>query len=345
MTEKMRRTNSSRPKLTDVAKLAGVSLGSASRALNDPTSVKPKTLEAVRAAAEQLSYVPDGSARSLALRRSHTIGAVLPTINNPVYADFVQALQHSLSRAGYSLICSAHDYDRAEEVLLVDRLMERGVDGLVLVGTDHDDALTAKIQRAGIPYLFTWSTDEHVGGTCLGFSNRRAMQQITRHLTDLGHRHFAVLSGDTRHNERARARLAGIEDVLQLAGVTLSPDRIIYSNFTIDAGREGLRAAAALDPRPTALMCTTDLLAAGAMVEAAALGIRVPDDLSITGFDDIAYASLLSPPLTTVHVPTLELGRQAGAAILRAVRGESMESQQLAGELVVRQSSAPPPAR
>ena len=340
----MNGSRSARPKLADVAKLAGVSLGSASRALNDPKSVKPKTLAAVRAAADQLAYVPDGSARSLALRRSNTIGAVVPTIDNPVYAEFVHALQRRLSRAGYSLICSAHDYDPGEEVLLVERLMQRGIDGLVLIGTDHDEALVAKIARASIPCLFVWSTDEQVRGTTIGFSNRRAMHQLTRHLVDLGHRRFAVLSGDVARNERARGRLAGIVDILDLAGLALPQENILFGSFAIEAGRAGLRAALALEPRPTALMCATDLLAAGAMAEAKALGIKVPEQLSITGFDDIPYAPLMNPPLTTVHVPTIELGEQAGDAMLKAVLGETPRSQQLLTTLVVRGSTGPAPA-
>jgi LacI family transcriptional regulator len=334
-----------RPRLVDVAKLAGVSLGSASRALNNPDSVKPKTRDAVRAAAEQLAYVPDGSARSLALRRSHTIGAVLPTMNNPVYADFVHALQQGLSRQGYSLICSAHEYDQKEEALLVERLLQRGVDGMVLVGTDHDETILAKMQRANVPYIFTWSTDEVVRGECVGFSNRRAMQQLTRHLVDLGHRDIAVLSGELARNERARARLAGIIDVLGLAGFELPPENVIYCPFTIDAGRSGLRQALKSKSRPTALMCTTDLLAAGVLAEAVVLGISVPSELSVTGFDDIAYAQLLTPPLTTVHVPTSELGHRTADAILGEVTGKPVSLTEMVAPLVLRASTTEPSAR
>ena len=341
----MSRTTPTRPRLIDVARLAGVSLGSASRALNVPQAVKGKTRKAVQEAAKQLAYVPDGRARSLALRRSFTVGAVLPTINNPVYADFAHALQQGLSGEGYSVVCSAHAYDRVAEALIVERLLQRGVDGIVLVGTDHDANVLAQIVRAMVPYLFTWSTDEIGDGECVGFSNRRAMQQLTQHLISLGHRRISVLSGETRHNERARARLAGITDGLNMAGHQLPPKNIICGPFTVEAGRAGLRRALALTPRPTALMCATDLLAAGALAEARELKIKVPRELSITGFDDIDVATLLTPPLTTVRVPTFEIGLKASEAILRAIAGRSMAAEQVSTELIVRESTGPAPTK
>ena len=330
-----------RSRLSDVAKLAGVSLGSASRALNNPSSVRPPTLEAVRKAAEQLSYVPDGNARSLVLRRSNTIGSVMPTLNNPVYADFLHFLQQGLSEAGYSLICSAHEYDQSVETLLVERLLQRGVDGLVLVGTDHDEALLSRLGLAGIPHLFTWSTDERSRGACVGFSNRRAMQKLTRHLIELGHREIAVLSGAQTHNERARARLAGIVDVMALHGLDLPPENVITCRFDIEAGRKGLREALALPRAPTAIMCTTDMLAAGALSEAIHLGLTVPADISITGFDVIASAQMLSPPLTTIHVSAREMGLRSSEAIIRAIHGDPHEGAELGAELVVRGSTGP----
>ena len=333
----------SRSRLIDVAKLAGVSLGSASRALTTPDSVKAKTLKAVLAAAEQLAYVPDGRARSLAMRRSFTIGVILPTVNNPVYADFGHALQQRLGESNYSLLVSAHEYDRQTEVETAKRLLQRGVDGLVLVGTDHDAQVITQIQRAKIPYIFTWSADSTGAVNFVGFHNRRAMHQIAQHLINLGHQRMAVLSGPTQHNERARARLDGVIDAVALAGGLLPDECVIYGEFSVQAGREGLRRALQLKPRPTALICSTDLVAAGALSEAANAGIKVPEDLSITGFDDIVYASLLTPQLTTVHVPTAELGQKTGEAILRLVAGLPNESSVLDTRLIIRGSTGPAP--
>lgn len=331
-----------RPRLADVARLAGVSLGSASRAVRTPELVKRKTREAVAAAVEQLGYVPDGRARSLAMRKSFTIGAVLPTVNNPVYADFVQALQAELGRHGYALIVTTHEYDPEREKVAACSLAQQGIDGIVLIGNDHPDAIAPLIERAGVPFVFAWSSDNASRYTSVGFSNRRAMQQLTHYLAGLGHRAFAVLSGPTLFNERATARLEGIRDALMMNGLSLGPDHIIPGDFSPDAGARGLRRALELTPRPTALICTTDLVAIGAVAQAREMGLDVPRDLSIVGFDDIAYARFLTPALTTMRVPALEIGRQAGAAIVGAIAGKTVAPVELQAELVIRDSARPP---
>lgn len=337
------RNRAKRARLLDVARLAGVSLGSASRALSDPEAVRPATLAAVRAAADQLAYIPDGTARALAMRRSQMIGVVLPTISNPVYAAFVHALQRSLIAEGYHLVVLAHEYDPVAEIIFIERLVQRGIDGLVLVGTDHDPRVAQLLARTRLPHVFSWSTDEAIAQECVGFSNRGAMQEMVRHLLELGHRRFAVISGATDNNERARARLKGVYEALYLAGIEFSADNVIFGDFTVEGGRTGVRRALLLDPAPTAVICTTDVVAAGALVEVVERGLRVPQDLSITGFDDIEMASLLCPPLTTVHAPIEEMGESVGRYILKKIRsGEPLASIDIPTSLMVRGSSGPP---
>jgi len=334
---------SRRPRLADVARLAEVSLGSASRALSTPQAVKPQTLQRVRIAAERLGYVPHGAARALAMGCSRTVGVVLPTVNNPVYSDFVHALQKRLAAAGYYLLISAHEYDPGQERAQIEHLLQRGVDGLILVGAEQDPTVLARLEHVGRPYLFTWSAGGAQGRASIGFSNRRAMRPVVRHLLELGHRRFAVLSGDPARNERARGRLAGIRETLAAAGVELPPQGVITAPFTIEGGRAGLRRALALSPRPTALVCTTDLLAAGALAEARDAGVAVPRRLSVTGVDNIQFAALLSPPLTTIHVPTDEIGRRAADSLLAALRcGAPAQSAEVETHLVLRGSTAPP---
>jgi len=333
-----------RPRLIDVARLAGVSLGSASRALSSPDAVRAHTLRRVREASDRLGYVPDGAARALALRRSMTVGAVLPTINNPIYSDFVHALQKTLGRQGYHVLISAHEYDLKEEALIVERLVQRGIDSIVLIGTDHPQSIFRRIEQARIPYVCAWSIDEARSHPCVGISNRRAMHRVVRYLLDLGHREFAVVSGETEHNERARARIDGVLDAMSMADIQLPPERIFYGAFSIDAGREGLRKALALAQRPTALICCTDLLAAGALSEARIHKIDVPGMMSISGFDDIQFASLLEPPLTTLQVRTDEIGRLAGEQVLAALKGTASAGPiEIETRLVVRGSTGPVP--
>lgn len=336
-----------RPRLSDVANLAGVSLGSASKALSMPDKVRPATLEKVQQAALELGYVPHGAARALARRCSMLIGLVLPTINNPIYADFSQAIQKTLRQSGYQLLIAAHEYDFAAEQTIVEQLLQTGIDGLLLVGSDHPPALFRRLQEAGLPYLCTWSTDESHQQPCVGLNNRRAMHQIIAHLAELGHEHITVIAGTSRHNERTRQRILGIEDEMTRRGLPWSNDRIIYCDFTINAGREGMRQVLAMTPRPSAVVCTTDLLAAGALAEAKAQGIQVPQQLTITGFDDIALAELMEPSLTTLHVATDLIGHRSAEQII-AILQNGKDTQELIREpieiptrLVVRQSSGP----
>lgn len=332
-----------RPTLEDVARRAGVSLGSASRAISHPEAVRAKTRVAVEAAAAELGYVPNGTARALAAGRSMMIGVVLPTINNPVFASFVHVLQRRLAADGYHLLVQAHEYDPAAEAAIIARLVRKGVDGLVLVGTDHPPEVLELLERTRLPHLFSWSTDEAPAEGCIGFSNRGAMEAVAEHLLGLGHRRFAILSGAVDHNERARARIEGARRALERAGVTLGEDHVLIAPFSIEGGRQGLRAALALPERPTALICTTDLMAAGAVAEARAVGLAVPADLSITGFDDIDLATVVDPPLTTVHAPIARMGELVGERIVALAAGGAMQaSLAIPAELVVRGSSARP---
>lgn len=337
-------TKPRRTRLADVASLAGVSLGSASRALSSPKSVRPETLEQVQAAARRLGYVPDAAARALARGRTECIGTVLPTVNNPIFSDFAQALQKEARAAGYQLLIAAHEYDREGEVAIVEGLLRRGIDGLVLVGSRHHTDVQRLVEAAGVPLLLTWSGDDAPSPGCVGIHNRRAMQPVVQLLLELGHRGFAVLTGDPAHNERARGRVDGVVDTLTAAGIRLPTANIIVCPFSVAGGRDGLRRALALRPIPTAVVACTDQLAAGALAEARAAGVAVPAQLSITGFDDVEFAALLEPPLTTVRVPAADMGRLAARRLLESLASGPDDAQVLLDtELVVRGSTGPAP--
>lgn len=333
-------------RLSDVAVRAGVSLGTASRAMAMPEAVRAPTLAKVRAAAEELGYTPHLAARALASGRSQTLRLLVPTLVNPIYAAFVQAAQRTADLRGLQLLVTSGEYERKrgpEHVRrFVERGVERGVDRVILIGADHDPGVFAALKRGGTPHVFAWSYDEARGRGSVGISNGRAVWQVVRHLTDLGHRRFAVLSGDPQYNERARSRLDGIRTALATAGIGLDEASVVYCPFTIHAGREGLARVLDLRPRPTALICGTDLLAAGALAEAAARGVQVPDAISITGFDDVDYASLLTPPLTTVRVPAADMGTRSVEALLEAIEtGRVPPDIELQADLVLRGSTGP----
>lgn len=330
-------------KLSDVARLAKVSTATVSRALMLPHKVRPPTLERVQEAVRRLGYVAHGAARALASRRTHTIGAVVPTLDNAIFANTTHSLQKTFDAAGYTLLLACHEFDASVEVRLTRALIERGIDGLVLLGTSHEPQIYELIAQRQIPYVLTWALDSSGARPCVGFNNRAAALQLTNHLLELGHREFAMISGVTTNNERARDRLEGVRDALAARGIRLQPERVIEKPYSLASGREGLRALMALPDPPTAVMCGNDVLAIGAIAECNTLGIAVPHEVSVTGFDDMEIASLLSPGLTTVHFPTLDLGRLAAAQLLKQLAGDSaVEQHELPVELKVRGTTAAP---
>jgi LacI family transcriptional regulator len=334
--------NKEKAKLDDVARVAGVSLATASRALSAPNLLKPATLARVLDAARLLGYMPHGAARALASRRTHTIGAVIPTLDNAIFANSTQALQRELGAHDYQLLLGSHEYDSAREVQVTRALLERGVDGLVLVGTDHSPELYRLLAGFGSPYVLTWSLDESGHHDCVGFNNREVGSRVAQYLYNLGHREFAMISGFTAHNDRARDRIIGVRETLLARGIALPPRRIVETSFSVQSGREALHAMLRSEAAPTAVICGNDILAQGALIEAHALGIDVPRTLSITGVDDMELSAHLPPGLTTVRIPTAEIGRRAAQHILARLNGEKVETRiELAVELVVRGSTAP----
>lgn len=334
----------SSPRLSDVARAAGVSLATASRALAGSGLVREPTRQRVAQAAGRLGYVPHGAARALVTQRSRTIGAVFPPVDNPIFASATRALARALSAAGYTLLLASHDYDLAAELAAARALVERGVDGLVLVGLDHDPALFTLLERAGLPFEITWSLDPSGRHSCVGVPHREASAAVVRHLLALGHREFAVISGERARNDRVRERLEGVRDALAERGIGLPARRVVEAPFSVPDGRTAFARLAAEAPGFTALICGNDPLAIGALLECGVRGIDVPRDLSVAGFDDVDLARELVPGLTTVHVPSAEIGRHAACRLLARLSGEAPPRvESLPAPLVVRGSTGPAP--
>lgn len=333
-----------RTKLADVARLAGVSASTVSRSLNSPDLLSRDTLKKIQDAILKLGYVPDSVGRALSSRRTQTIGLVVPTLDHAIFSRFTQTAQTALTESGYQLLIASHEYNPSLELSAARALIERGVDALILVGLARSPAVSELLQQSGVPVLATWHIDETGTVPSVGFDNRKASALVARHLLDLGHRQFGVISGFRHHNDRARARVEGIRSALQKAGLTLAESSIVEQPFTYAGGRIGLRALVALSPRPTAVICGNDLLALGALIECKALGLRVPEDISIVGFDNQELAAHFSPGLTTINVRADDLGRLAASTILRMLAGQTVESPvELPIELVIRGSTGPAP--
>ncbi len=333
--------------LADVASRAGVSTASVSRALNTPEKVSEALRARVDAAVRELGYIPSGAARALASRQSRAMGAVVPTLDNAIFANGINALQRRLHALGYALLIACSDYDREQEVEEIRALLSHGVEGLMLVGASHDAQLFRLIEQRGVPMVHCWTYDPTSPFPCIGFDNRVAARRVAKHLLDLGHCRIAMIAGITRGNDRAAARLAGVREALAARGLALEPHRLVESRYDVAEGRQALRALLVGDgPKPTAVICGNDVLALGALLECQAAGIAVPDELSITGFDALRLSAHLQPPLTTVRVPSEEMGVRAAEFLVARRRGDRPLSHvEVETSLVLRATTAPPDGR
>ncbi len=330
---------SSKPTLGDVAARAKVSPATVSRALTNPSLLRPDTLRRIRAVIEEMGYVPDGAARALVSRRTSTVGIVVPTLDHAIFGRAIQALQTTFAEAGYQLLVASHEYSPVVEAVAVRAFLERGVDAILLVGTDHSPEVFDIVRNSTIPVVLTWSLHEQVHS--VGFDNAAAGRMAAEHLLSLGHRRFGVISGILRNNDRARGRLDGIRQALGEAGLALPSAAVQEFPFGFAGGRAGMAALLALAEPPTAVIGGNDVMAVGAMLEVQSRGMAVPRDLSIVGMDDLDMAAHVLPGLTTVRLPTAELGRVAAQQVLKRLANEKAEQRiELAIELVIRGSTA-----
>lgn len=339
----MERPPRSRAAAKHVAVLAGVSTATVSRALNSPQSVEPATLERVREAMARLRYVPHGAARSLRSQRSRMVGAIVPSFDYALYARTTSALQQRLGAAGYSVVLAEHHYDLGEELKVARQLIEHGVDAFVFVGVDHDPRLFALMEDYAKPFVLTWGVDPASRHACIGFDNRAAAYEMAMHLIGLGHRHFGILSAPLEGNDRGRERAAGFRAAIADAGLPLPDSHVVQARIGLASAQEGMNRLLALKSRPTAVLATNDVLAVGAMLACRELGLRIPEDISITGIDNTDLGATQTPGLTSVKTPIVEIGRAAADQLIARLEGADPPAQQtLPFEIVLRGSTAAP---
>ena len=240
------------PNIEDVARAAGVSTATVSRALNKPESVREPLRSRVVQAITALGYVPHAGARALKLQRSGTVGAVFPTIDNAIFAKAIDALQQRLADAGLQLLIATSGYDPEVESRQALNLVTRGADALVLVGAGQRPELLRRLRQRELPTVHTMVYPPPPGLVCVGFDNARAMGQAVRYLLDLGHRRIAMLAGISNHNDRAAARVAGVRLALKAAGLSLAPQHLVQRPYGLAEARDGLRVLLHTKPAPRA---------------------------------------------------------------------------------------------
>jgi len=329
----------SAPTLQDVARMADVSTATVSRCFNTPDKVVETTREKVLQVVEALGYTPHFGGRALASNRSNTVGAIIPTMENAIFARGIQAFQETLAENNVTLLIASSGYDPEREYQQIRSLISQGADGLLLIGHARPEKTYAFLQRRQIPYVVTWNYREDSNSFNVGFDNRKAGAQIAHQILKYGHKHIAVITAYTEFNDRALDRLNGVRDAMKNSGIPESNLEIVSTTYSLKSGADAFEEFMSRKPRPTVIICGNDVLATGAITRANEMGIKIPYEVSVTGFDDIDLAEVIQPKLTTVHVPHRRMGESAAKLLLDILNGkQGCKSLELETEIVLRQS-------
>jgi LacI family gluconate utilization system Gnt-I transcriptional repressor len=332
--------------MAHVASMAGVTKMTVSRALRQPERVRPETRARIEQAIAQAGYIPNRTAGSLTAGSSSLVAAIVPTLRHSLFADTIEGLSAVLAEAGIDLIVASSGYRGDVEESQIRSMLQRRPDALVLTGLTHTPQARALLRSTGIPVVETWeSTDEPIE-MAVGYSNREAARAMTARLAAAGYRHIVFVNGPSGMNERARHRAEGYREALADAGLEPAPVEIARDVGVIrmETGARVLRKIMTACPQTDAVFFTSDVYAVGAVAAARALGIAVPDRLGIAGFHDLDLGRIVTPALTTVHVPALEIGRTSARLILARLAGEPLREprRELPFRLIQRDSTRPP---
>ena len=323
--------------LRDVAKLAGVAPITASRALNTPAAVSPAVLNKVREAVARTGYVPNRLAGGLASRKSRLVAAVVPTIVGPVFLETVQALTEALADGGYQLMLGQSGYENSREDALLEAIIGRRPDGVVLTGIMRSAQSRKRLLSSGIAVVETWDLTPTPIDMLVGFSHEQIGIAVARYLHAAGRRHLAAVVGiDERSLRRARA----FADEARHLGMVPVPLYQVPAPTTLASGRSCLRELLAGDTGIDGVFCSSDMLAMGVMIEAQVRGLAIPQQLAVMGFGDLSFSRDLQPPLTTVRIDGTGIGRIAARFIIDRVEArEIVERVQDVGFSIIERAS------
>ncbi|ADU35583.1 LacI family DNA-binding transcriptional regulator [Variovorax paradoxus] len=300
-----------------VAAKAKVSVATVSRAFNFPDKVTPATRELVERVARELHYVPNASARTLRTQRSRTLGVVLPTLLNPTFAECLQGIARAALAGGYAILPVTTGYRLDEEERAVQLLLAGNVDGLILVVSNPSTSKAlARLRATGTPYVLAYN--RHADHPCVTVDSEAAVADAVARLVLLGHRRIAMVSGTLAASDRAQQRYRGYQKGMSDAG--LKAPSLIEVPF-VESAVDALASVLQADNRPTALVCSNDLLAIRSIRAAHLGGLSVPDDLSVIGFDGIALGEDLTPALTTIAQPNSDIGRHSVELLIQSMAG------------------------
>ncbi len=328
-----------RPGVRAIAEHTNLSVATISRVLNDAQNVRPETRERVHKAFAELGFRPNPAARALSTSRTRTIGAVVPTLSNSIFARFLDGVEQEMALHGYAVVIATAENGRAQEFQRVREMINLGAEGIIITGATHDPGLLDLVHQQSLPTVCISIYRPDFELPTIGYDNELLARDAVNFLRSLGHERLAVLHGPPEENDRTQMRLKGARDAAEGLAVSFSG-----SSLDVIGGAEAARKVLEGASKPTALLCLSDVLALGAFFELARAGIKVPEEMSVMGFDDLDWAAVSEPRLTSISLPTTRMGRKAALALVEKLdRDQPLESERLDAEIVVRGSTAAPP--
>lgn len=328
--------------IKDIARMANVSHSTVSRALQHSPLINHETAEKIRRIATESGYRASAVARSLVMRHTRTIGTVVTTIADPFAAGVVAGIEDAANDHGFSVFLANSNADPEREVRVVRSFEERRVDGIIVTSSRAGAVYTPMIEQLRVPIVLLNNQHPSEFVHSVMIANTEASFEATQYLVKLGHRRIAYL-GDQFGGQSDSERFAGYRRALDAADIPFLPELMVHGNGKAEGGAPAMAQLLALPQPPTAVFCYNDMTALGALLQIRNRGLRVPQDISLIGFDDLYLAQYTEPPLTTVRQPMRQMGRLAMETLLQLLSGsESVQSTKVPGELIIRESTAPP---
>ncbi len=338
--------------IKDIARRTHVSHSTVSRALHGSPLISNDTSERVRLAALELGYLPSAAARTLKTNRSQALGVIIRTVDDPFFSEILQGIEQVAQASGYSLLIAASQRDHEQEQSIVEAMVERRVDGVIICSTPVNIQLSHQIASFGVPIVVINNQSAEEYRYSIYHDDTDGSQQLTRYLIGLGHRKIAYL-GNSASGRSTLERLAGYQREMKNAHIAVPADYIYQVHGgNPDDGLTGLDHFLNLPERPTAIVSYNDMMAIGILKGLQQAGIRVPEEMSVTGFDNILFSAYTNPALTTFDQPKLYIGTEAARLVLDLLKPDAGESstgepeiRRLRGKLLVRNSTATPATR
>ena len=343
---KRRKTN--RPERTDIrtiALAARVSIATVSRTMNNIPTVSPKLAARVWSVIDELNYVPNTQARALVSGRSKLLGLLISDITNPFFPELIQGFEDIAVEHGYEILIGSTNHDPKRMAQCIRRMLERNVEGVAMMTFGVEQPLLDQLAHRNVPLVFVDVGPDRPGVSLLKVDYLQGIRQGVQHLFERGHRKIAFVTGPLELHS-AQSRVAAFKTSIEECGLKLKPEWIVEGDHTLEGGTAALDELLRLKSRPTAAMCSNDMTAIGAMHALYRKGLRVPDDFSVVGFDDIQIATVTIPPLTTIQMSRFALAKAAVTALRASVEGEpdgvAKREYKIKTQLVIRESTAGP---